>query len=217
MITVSYQINKKLEILFEDGAIGKSIIQEIDEDYLYLGIPMNEGMYYPLNRGDLVEGYYTDDKGNIYKFKSEVVGRKHDKIPLIIINIPTEVHKVQRRRYVRVDYVTEISYALLKDYSEETKKNILQGEFIKGYSLDISGGGMRAKISSEVKLGDHIMVSVPIESYEFVSLCKVTRIERDQESKLFICGLAFKDMDGRTREKIIEFIFKAMRKTIRSK
>lgn len=217
MITVSFQINKKLEIICEDGAIAKSVIQEVDEDLIYIGIPMYGGLYYPLKQGDLIEGYYSDDKGNIYKFKTAVIGRKYDKIPLIIINKPTDISKVQRRRYVRVEYVTEISYAVVNNYSENAKNKVLLEEFIKAYSVDISGGGMRAKLSSQLKLGDYVMVSLPIENQELVICCKVVRVQRDEESKMFICGLAFEDIDARVREKIIEFIFKAMRKTIRSK
>lgn len=217
MITISFQINKKLEIICEDGTIAKSVIQEIEEDLIYIGIPMSGGLYYPLKQGDLIEGYYSDDKGNIYKFKTTVKGRKYDKIPLIIINKPTEIHKVQRRRYVRVEYVTEISYGLVKNSTENHRNKILQQEFIKGYSLDVSGGGMRVKISTEVKLGDCLLVSLPIENHEYVISCKVVRVQKDEESKLFLCGLAYEDLEARVREKIIEFIFKAMRKTIRSK
>ncbi|MEG0772960.1 flagellar brake domain-containing protein [Clostridium sp.] len=217
MNNISFQINQKLEIMCEDGAIAKSVIQEIEEHCIYIGVPMNGGMYYPLNKGDIIEAYYKDNRGNVYKFNTVVTGRKFDKIPLLMIEMPSEVYKVQRRTFVRIDHLFDISYAPIKEVIENPTKKVLKEDFIKGYALDISGGGMRIKISTEVKLGDYLMVSVPIGDEIFLAVSKVVRVERDLENKFLICGIAFKELNNNTREKIIEYIFKNMRKTIRSK
>jgi c-di-GMP-binding flagellar brake protein YcgR len=217
MVNISFEVNKKLEILCDDNSFAKSIIQEVEEQCMYIGIPMSRGLYYPLNRGDVIEAYYQDSKGNIYRFRANVIGRKFENIPLIIVSNPFEVHKVQRRKFVRLEHIVEINYIIVDDYPNNPIKNVLEDNFQKGYSLDLSGGGMRVKIPSEVKLGDHIIVSVPIEEHEFLALCKVVRVEKDMDGKLYICGIKFEDVNSKAREKIIQFIFKNMRRAIRSK
>lgn len=217
MNKISMNVNQKLEIICDDGAIAKSIIQEVEEDFIYIAVPMNGGLYYPLNKGDKIEAYYKDNRGNVYKFYSLVAGRKFDKIPLIIVNQPAEVYKVQRRKFVRIEHIVDISYAIVNQEGDNSSKKVLKEDFIKGYGLDLSGGGMKIKISSEVKLGDYLMISAPIGDEMLLTLGKVVRVDKDLDNKLFICGIAFKDMNNNIREKIIQYIFKNMRKTIRSK
>lgn len=217
MVKISFEVNRKLEILCEDNAIAKSIIQEVEEKYISIGVPMSQGLYYPLNKGDIVDAYYNDSKGNIYSFQSTVLGRKFDKIPMLIISEPKEVKKIQRRKFVRIEHLTPINYIVVKDYPNNPIKKVTEEDFKKGYSLDISGGGMRIKIASEVSLGDYVLISAPIGEEEILALCKVVRLEKDIDGKLNICGISFEDVNSITREKIIQFIFKNMRKTIRSK
>lgn len=217
MSTISFQVNKRLEIICDNGAITKSLIQEVNDGFLYISVPMGGGLYYPLNQGDLIEGYYADEKGNIYKFKSHVIGRKYENIPLIAISMPTEFYKVQRRNYVRISYITEVNYIVLKNYNEKVDKNVLEEEFCKGYSLDLSGGGMKIKISSKVEPQDILMVNLPIGNSQYLVKCKVKRVEKDVDNNSYICGLSYEEIDDSTREQIIGFIFRFMRKNIRSK
>ncbi|EQB87785.1 c-di-GMP-binding flagellar brake protein YcgR [Clostridium punense] len=217
MNTITFQVNKKLDIICDNGAIAKSIIQEVNESFFYISIPMSGGIYYPLNQGDIIEAYYSDEKKNIYKFKSHVVGRKHENIPLIAISMPTEFYKVQRRNYVRINYVTEISYLVLKNYDIKAKKNVLLEEFTKGYSVDLSGGGIKVKIAEKLELNDILMVCLPIEHNQHLVKCKVKRIEKNTSNNAHVYGLSFQDLDNTIREAIIGFIFKYMRKNIRSK
>jgi len=217
MVKILFEVNKKLEILCDDNSFAKSIIQEVEEQYISIGVPMNQGLYYPLNKGDIVDAYYNDSKGNIYGFTTTVIGRKFDRIPMLLINQPTNIKKIQRRKFVRIEHLTPINYIVVKDYPNNPIKNVSEVDFRKGYSLDISGGGMRIKIASEVSLGDYVLVSAPLDEQEILALCKVVRLEKDIDGKLNVCGISFEDVNSNTREKIIQFIFKNMRKTIRSK
>ncbi len=48
-----FKINNKVEIEWDDGYY-KSIIQDVNEDTIYITIPANEGKYLPLNYNDKI-------------------------------------------------------------------------------------------------------------------------------------------------------------------
>ena len=46
-----FNVNGRIEILMDDG-IYKSNIQDIDKDYIAISIPVKDGEYLPLRRGN---------------------------------------------------------------------------------------------------------------------------------------------------------------------
>ncbi len=216
MGSITLEVNKKVEIIFEDNNMGRSMVQEVREKYFSIAIPVSRGVYYPLNKGDVIRVNYNDGKGNIYGFTSEVIGRKFDMIPLIMVNNPSEVKKIQRRNFVRVDHLVEINYIPLDEYPKNDIREINDIDFKKGYSLDISGGGMRIKVLEELQLNQFLLICAPIGDEDILSLCRIIRKEKS-EDKSFIYGVSFDEIDIRVREKLIQFIFRSMRKNIKVK
>ncbi len=52
-----FKINNKVEIEWEDGYY-KSVIQDINEDTIYISIPVNGSKYLPLNYNDKITVFY---------------------------------------------------------------------------------------------------------------------------------------------------------------
>ncbi|MFL0246763.1 flagellar brake protein [Candidatus Clostridium stratigraminis] len=199
---LTFIINGKLEISWNDDYY-KSNIENTDDKSIYISIPIKDGKYIPLRIGEQIEVFYYFEN-DIYKFYSVVTDRQTDRIPLILIEIPKEVVKIQRRRFVRVPLICDIEY-----FMERTKSVSLKP--FKAIMIDLSGGGMKIKLSEEVKLGSKIVTHIPLGNEKLILKGEVVRIDKDEDKKKSICGVSFTDLDERKREKLIRFIFKVMR------
>lgn len=207
--TLEFAINGKLEIIWDDG-LYKSDIQNITEKYLSISIPIKEGKYIPLRIGERISALYYDEDNSIYKFNTEVIGRTVDGVPLIHIELPYEFVKVQRRNFVRIPVLIDVECALIKINEkplESGKNNI---EFFDALSIDLSGGGIKIVTNKEINCGDKLIINISLEDESVSVEGKVVRITKN-EDKNNVCGITFINMDKKTREKIIKYVFKVMR------
>lgn len=212
MAKVDFKLNKKLEILIDEKYF-KSNIQDITEDYIAISIPINSGEYLPLSKGDIIEVLYYEEK-NLYKFKSSVIGRKFENIPILLILKPKEIKKIQRRKYVRVPLIRNVKYKNLKREPRINPSTIDESEYTKAILVDLSGGGMRIKVPEEIKINDFIMVSLTVNKENILIVGKAKRIQKDDEGRT-VCGLSFEFLDNSIREKVIKFTFQLMREQMK--
>lgn len=79
---------------------------------------------------------FVDKLKNIYKFNTEVSGRRMDGVPMLKISYSgdQQLIKVQRREYVRIQ--TELDVSVLKD-----------GKYTQLVTTDISAGGIKLNLS----------------------------------------------------------------------
>lgn len=222
---VQFNINGKVEILMEDGDY-KSVIQDITDQYLAISIPTKEGSYIPLRAGERIEVIYYFKK-ELYKFVTVVLGRRVDRIPLILLSIPGEFEKVQRRKHVRIQVVIPIKY-LKMDKKVEAEYKIYQDHInsehnldlsktgtmlnisSKGIMLDISGGGIRVNMNDNLSYENIVLIALPIEEENFIVKSKVVRVESQKDGQK-VYGLRFIELNEKDRDKIIRYIFKLMR------
>lgn len=204
---LTFIINGKLEISWNDEYY-KSNIENVDDNSIHISIPIKDGKYIPLRVGEQIEVFYYY-KNDIYKFYSVVTNREMDRIPLIIITIPEEIFKIQRRKFVRVPIICNIEY-FIEGNSASLKP-------LKAIMIDLSGGGMRIKVSEEIKLGNKVNTHIPIGNEKLILKGEVVRLEKDQDKKKNLCGVSFTDLDERKREKLIRFIFQVMREQMKNK
>lgn len=198
------EINGNIQIL--DGEVAyKSNLQDVSENYLLIDIPVNNGIYLTMNDNDEIEAEYYVDGGSYYKFNCRVLGRtKEGKLNLYRLSKPYNIIKIQRRNFVRVDMVEYAFYNLPNDNKEEKWK--------KGIILDLSGGGMKIKTEEKLSLRDRVTVNIFIGENEKVQVVgEAVRVEKINTNE-YICGLKFKEISERTRDKIIQKVFEQMRK-----
>ncbi|ASW43081.1 flagellar brake protein [Clostridium isatidis] len=204
MEKLKLEINNKLEV-FYDKKNYKSVIQDIreKEKEVLISIPVFDGEYLTLATGTIIEQIYYDNNGNVYQFKSKVLGRiKERNLSLYRLSSPYDIKKIQRRDYVRVNFVKAINYLHSNNIEEKYKKALL---------LDLSGGGMKMKVEEKLEKGDVIFSKIIYEDSIINVNGKVVRVERTDDNK-FICGINFSDISEKTREEIIKIVFKVMRK-----
>ena len=212
MAKVEFKVNKKLEILVDERYFNSNI-QDITEEYIAISIPINAGEYIPLSKGTLIEVIYYEEE-NLYKFKSIVVGRKFEKIPILLIAKPSEVKKIQRRKYVRVPLISTAKYVNLKSSPRTDPRSIEPNEYLKAIIVDLSGGGMKVKVPDQIKLNDYLLVSLTINAEDILLVGQAMRIVKEEDGR-FICGLSLNFLDNLTREKIIKYIFRLMREQMK--
>jgi len=147
MEKLKLEINNKLEV-FYDKKNYKSVIQDIreKEKEVLISIPVFDGEYLTLATGTIIEQIYYGNN-NIYQFKTKILGRtKERNLSLYRLSLPYDIKKIQRRDYVRVNFVKIINYINAKDIENEKYK--------KALLLDLSGGGMRIKVEEKLEKGE---------------------------------------------------------------
>ncbi|SKA72646.1 c-di-GMP-binding flagellar brake protein YcgR, contains PilZNR and PilZ domains [Clostridium sp. USBA 49] len=213
---LKFQINNKIEIVYDDNYY-KSNIEDVQDKFISINIPRKGENYIPFRKGDKLECIYYYEN-NIYKFYTYVIDRKIDNIPIILINYPSEIFRIQRRKFVRVPVLYSILYSKLNKRNNEAKliKNLTKDdESFKATMIDLSGGGMKLKVKEDIKIGDIIIAYIPIKGEEIKVEGEIVRVEKDGKSRLNICGVNFINLENRLREKIIKFIFEIMREQIK--
>lgn len=220
MSNSSININDKCEIIWEKD-VYKSNVQDITDKYIAISLPVASGSYASLITGDSVEVIYSDDK-NIYSFYSVVIGRKKDKIPLILISVPTEdkIRKIQRRKNFRVEIVKEVKYKVIG--KEKITKALLNHslkhleEFSEGTMLDLSGGGVRITINEKLDKNDIIIIYLQLHDKNILVPCTCVRCIKNQ-SGTYVCGFKFHEIDGSQRENVILYTFDIMREHMKKR
>ncbi|WML35427.1 flagellar brake domain-containing protein [Clostridium sp. OS1-26] len=214
---VEFLVNQKIEIEMEDG-IYKSNIQDITDEYIGISIPVNEGKYVPLRKGEKVVCLYYYNK-DIYRFETVVSGRKIDKLLIIMLKRPEKVVMYQRRNFARVPLMINIYCGILENSKKIENIGNNQIEFFDAYSLDISGGGLRLaidrKLEKRLSLGSMLMMNIPFGDENLAVKGKIVRIENDRKNPKIICGVSFVDLDRLTGESIIRLVFKTMREQMK--
>ncbi|MDU5109261.1 MAG: PilZ domain-containing protein [Clostridium sp.] len=217
MSNIKLEMNCVIDILFENN-VYKSTIQDVKAEEFLIAVPINDGIFLTLNEGDELQQIIYDGNGNVFGYKSKVLGRYvEEEKPYYRLSLPYSITKIQRRDYVRVDIVQIINYVNEKEIETELKENSKKAEVIKkekyknAMILDLSGGGMRVKIKDPIKLNDTIVASLKYEDEEIEVKGEVIRITK-AEDRSFVCGVTFVNISNSTREKIIRTVFKIMRK-----
>lgn len=214
MSNIKLEINCMVDILFENN-IYKSTIQDIREDEFLIAVPVNDGIFLTLNEGDELQQIIYDGNGNVFGYKSKVLGRYvESEKPYYRLSFPFDVTKIQRRDYVRVNIVQIINYINEKEIetaNEEDVEKLRKRHYKNAMLLDLSGGGMKVKINDPIKMNDTIIANLIYEDENIEVKGKVIRRVK-AEDRSFVCGVTFVDINNSTREKIIKTVFKIMRK-----
>lgn len=194
---VKYRINEKIEIIESDGDY-KSNIEDVGDNYIEISIPIKEGKYMTLRQGERVEVIYYHNR-RIYKFISVVIGRKIDRVPLLILAKPKKLIEVQRRTFVRISCVENIKYSKIETNVET-----------KGIMLDISAGGLKLRTAEHLKIREKIQLKILINKEEIGVKGEIVRVIEEQDKK-YACGVRFVDLEDKISEKIVRYVFQLMR------
>lgn len=216
MAEIKIEVNNRVDIVWQEKNY-RSSIQDVSDNYIAIASPIRERVYLPLQVGDEIE-VVCYGNNDTYGFKGHVIGRKFDeKVQLIILAYPNHIKKVQRRDFVRVNLTHQIKYIKISEICAISEaNNLLDSDKGKnGVLLDLSGGGLRVKVPEKLEYGDIIFADIVMEEESIRVKGEIVRIESNKD-KNEIYGVSFVEIDGKKREKIIQLIFKIMRKQMQT-
>lgn len=209
---VKFYINSKIEIISNDVAY-KSDIQNVTENYIAISVPLKNGRYIPLRKDEKITALYYLN-GDIYRFTSTVIGRAHEVIPVIYIQIPSDAIKVQRRNHVRVPLIADVTCVLINKDKKLTNLSNKQVDIFNAFTLDLSGGGIKIVTGKKVEIGDKLLINIKLNDENFSLQGEIIRVEKNKE-KQYVCGVSFIDVENKTTEKIIRVVFQLMRDQVK--
>ncbi|CAH2712898.1 putative protein YpfA [Neobacillus rhizosphaerae] len=181
----------------------RSIIAEIGENEILISFPLDRNMIGLLMEGMQVDVIFMMDDDQ-YKFQTEIIGRKNDKIPLCRISKPQEkeIIRIQRRDNFRVN-----SHLLL--LLNETKLN----------TINISAGGMLFSCGMDLELqqgevvsGTLIVPAIPNKNSALIPFqAQIKRIHLIKNQDRKNVALKFIEMDKQDQMKIVQHCFEKQR------
>lgn len=223
----------------DNGLIQPYISQFIEwTDYnaALIAIPWYQGQLVPLHPDDEYSlCFYA--KGGLYQCKAVVLRRtkKESNIAMAEVKFTSDLEKIQRRQFYRMDCMAPLKYAALtmpqldmyvelkycmyQDRKQELEKLLAQEnlEFKMGTVLDISGGGMRFN-SPEQNVVNSVLVLMPQMPYDdqqrlsllFGRVIASNRLTK-KEQVVFDNRIEFVRIRPAEQERIITYIFKEER------
>lgn len=208
MDNFSLEVNDKLEVVMGDK-IYKALIIDVQEDFLRINLPVNNGEYLMLNPKEEIEmNSYLDENG-CFNFRSQIISRgREGNIIYYEISKPFNITKIQRRNFFRVSLVDEVEYKIITNAKEEELDNI---PYEKGIMVDLSAGGLKLKGNGKIDMDDLILINFKLNSIQFEIKCDIVRVENTMD-KQKLCGLRFLDITNAQSEKIIQGLFEIVRR-----
>ncbi len=204
-------INRKINVVKIGARKGTyiSTIQGKNSREFQIDLPLKKTQGLNLHVGDQVKISLVVEN-NKYEFKTVVTGKYIDNIPLYTLLVPKEFTRVQNRKFVRLPVMLDILYA-------EKTGGKKKSEYIKGHTLDISGGGLRFASNKSYPINTvfefKIMVPELPDALEIKVLGKVVRIADVTDAGYHI-SVKYTDISVSDQEKLIKYILK---ETSRSK
>ncbi|AMW98626.1 MULTISPECIES: flagellar brake protein [Rummeliibacillus] len=146
---------------------------------------------------------FVDEAKNAFAFKTEVLGRIKNNIPMIMLALPAndQFIRIQRREYVRV--ATPVDIAV--EYNQQNYQYVAE---------DISAGGLAINIPRIVPFKENdelqLIIVLPFSNsnegvkYVHTSARVIRIIEKDQR---MLATLQFTNTDDVDRQYIVRFCF----------
>lgn len=206
-IKINHLIEIEVELEPEKILNLPSRVEGMDENHLYISVPMYRGEIIPLRTGQSVK-IYLNEKEMTYAFTTPILGRRWQNIPLLVIQKPEAFIKIQRRNYMRLPVKLDLYFRITGDESD----------FKKGETIDISGGGVLFVTEENVEERQILEVELYLPNRKpFFCRAKVIRLlekakKKGDKNKV---AVEYYEMTEGKRDKIINYIFEKQREWIR--
>lgn len=204
----------------ERDVYAKSILQEVNEDSIAIGVPMIKSDGVPLREGEEYTFSLAHEDG-LYYFQSKVLGTKMSgNVLLYLISWPVEIKRRQRRNYFRLPCNLEANYKVITEDADSSSE-IEEEEDEKGLVVNLSGGGLLLVTSRSLLPGTllylHLILQCKKGKKEMRLKGRVVRsspLKVNNKTLRYRCGVEFVEISEKERDKIISFLFALMRERL---
>ena len=202
----SYVIGQKLQIQTFDNYIDKNkilvsqLLEVKSKGECFIAIPIHDGNLVPIPVGAEILVYYNIETKGVFYFRAKVLERTRDRVPHLKVRQIDETQIIQRRNYYRLEVKLPV---------EIYNQNIS----VKGFTKDISGGGLKIILDKSIEESENLFTKIIIEDTELIIKCKLLKKFNNQsrEASNYETGVQFLEIDEKTRNCIVSYIFKQQR------
>ncbi len=198
-----------------------SSIQDLTDEGVLISLPTDDrGIPVLIRNGDVIEVSLIAGLGRI-GFLAEVEGPVKEPLPMLQLKPPTNIFKVELRKYYRVP--VHLPFKAFRGVEIRGPKGSRwikdlsvppEDAEVTGTVLDISGGGGYAVTRTEMEKGDILLmeISIPGElELKDIGSQIVRKSMANPERKLWGYGIEFLGIDEKEREKVVRYVFKRQR------
>ncbi|WP_061213802.1 flagellar brake protein [Syntrophomonas wolfei] len=209
------KVNHLLEIEMEKNNNEKeylpSRLEEINDNYWYISMPMRKGVYITMRVGQKIR-IILRYKKTMFAASTVITARRRGHIPVLIVNKPENLTAInQKRTYVRISVAIPVAFRLLLADGEK-------GELLQGVTGDISAGGMLLLSSQDMEKDQKIEVEIKLPDNDSI-FCQahVVRIldKASEEGSNNKYAIEYDDINEGQRDRIFRFIFDKQRDWLR--
>jgi c-di-GMP-binding flagellar brake protein YcgR len=215
-------IGGKIQITTEDGDILEAMVSDKTDYSVDFSIPADDKKFRFFQIGEKVEAMVYHSTKGMY-FTGIISERVKAEAPTYTVSNLADFRNVQRRNFVRVHCIEEISYTAnefitnsvsfskdLKGVGEEIAKYMKPG-----FMVDLSAGGMKITCDEDIKEGKKIILEFRM-NHSKVQLWG-TVMHRDLVVKptgtKYNYGIRFDHITEKLQETIVNYVFLLMRKS----
>ncbi len=188
------------------------------ENTAVIDAPINKGNVIPLEPDSLFDVYFLSRKRkmiNLFKFRAVVKGRLIiDNLHVLVIVKNSDIVRVQRRSYFRLDCFMEVRYRLLGAFNSRNNDDI---PFRTTMANDLSGGGIRLLLDEKLDPGTLVECELFGEQTRAVKFRGVVVRYDDTDNGgqyKYTAGIAYIDIEDADREAVIRYIFREQRRLL---
>jgi c-di-GMP-binding flagellar brake protein YcgR len=202
-----FPIGQSVALEFEQGDTPQSAltrVEDIAEQSVLVAMPMRASMLIPLPPGtEVVLHAKRDDAA--YMLPARVKTRLMQPVPMLDL-VPTgPIQRGQQREHVRLRLMlTPSSATVLHDDQTETRLNAT--------IINLSAGGVLIRVRQPLRVGQKIRLRVELPEAVGVvgAVAEVLRVDErgSERGQSYDLGCRFLDLNERTRDLIIKFIFR---------
>jgi c-di-GMP-binding flagellar brake protein YcgR len=163
-------------------------VEDIKRDSFILEMPIRQTGELHLAKGDNVQVSYSRADA-VYSFKASILDLFEGDAKTIKVSRGSEIERIQRRRYVRLDISGKITFRKIADNEDSTDG---LGPELDGILLNISAGGVLFESPVKIKTSGLIILSFALKGYHSLqNIMAVVKRCEGSKHKGYLIGAEF--------------------------
>ena len=190
------------------------LIDVIDAKTLSISAPMSEGRFKYLTIGLSIYIYYLNDTQDLLFFKASVKGsRKNGPLDAFDVLITSDVSKIQRRRFYRLEAALSCQYLIVGEQLLSTDKVdfVNQADLKSAFTKNISCSGCCLLLDAPIDAGSIIDITFNLDDTASIRVIAQVIRSIDLHSKKYEVGMNFIKISPRDSDILTKFIFEKQR------
>lgn len=242
-IIVGTKVDVSRQVQLKNGEdspiLSSKVVDVIDEKTMVLSMPMDKTVTVPLSVNEKVQLFFYTPACMLSAFVAVKERYYEGSFPVVKIGLVTELTKLQRREYYRIECHMPFRFGVLseqeitsllefkeKDRITERKRQAhidemeeKKAEWQSGIIVDLSGGGIRFVTDAELYKNDAVILSLELQNGEEKSRMAIIARLISVEEKREVRGkrevrAGFYKLTDTFRDTIVKYVFDEERRIL---